>query len=762
MLTRSFPPFPTVIWQESQLLTDEMRELLAGVTRATINDLEEKTPFGATARARGDATAEYRWLHLRGSAHSTSLLRNMMNLAEEAASSLDSVELCPTSSLDAQADSNAEDLSNIMLRAQNIAQLPKKSTPEPAAAKGSKSKGLTAYNANSPFSWSTYLKSAEPNSPDAVIAPTPQRRKGANASENSIKATSPPPSQASPGPVPTPNGTKASATGKSTSNAPLSTHHRKLSASEMATFGMLPLEDEYTLLRCPTCQRILMEHIYLTHTARCRTILQHAEIAAPQIEAQKLAPTPPPGSEFGTKTTFNAYNTQPTSMNSFAPQGTAQAKVQISRSSTPKSQSPAPRQAASYTPPPQQPHQQLVYQQSNSTSFNNAAPPQMQPKMGFGVHPRSQSQPTLSSSSSPAQNTNTNARYSQATSMNLTHASPLTNNRTQSPTTSFSNPPRPTAPSATSYAPNSSLANAPHHYQATSTPQASPMRVSQGSQNPAPGAYVSSPGGSILVTSPRAGLRASVGTTGSPPGAVQGQTYTYLVNGQPTYSGNTSNATSSPMVHSSSPQPRNTAKRGREDSIMGHEQPIAVRPTPNDELYAANTQFSPKRVSYGVPPSGPSPSRSINSGRNSTPPTSNMPGVTSQPVNRTAYPTHNIQTAPPKRGVAASGPSKRPAPAPNTHQVMPMHVQLNYNTAPSQGNWAPSNNAPNSTYPMYRPAPQQVVAPPPPVQNDMHEAYNSPFALAAPTLDPDYAMFVDDFGADGSFFPPASADDPFR
>lgn len=703
-------------------MTEEMRELLAGVTRSTITDLEERSPFGANARARGDVTAEQRWLHLRGSSHSTSLLRSMMLVAEEVSSRVDgpSPSFSSTSPPPKPSSTNdsAEDLSTIMQRAHNSTNGIKKSTPEPATVTKSKSKS----NVNSspipsgPFSWTTYLKSSDVEVLEPAVGATTTRRKSAGAN-----AESSPSARSSSGGSTSPPPTNRVLKTASKSEKSSSTMHRRLGRNEMNTFGLIPLEDTPRLLQCRTCQRILMDHVYTSHTSKCRytpPVKQEPVVIESHIRSSS---TPPPTSETAKKAPFNvsmvpstSYSPLPTTA-ATPPPGLA--KVSNGRPSI--KQSAASRQAQA------------------SSSPSDAYPKQTSAPKTITV--RTHSANALNGASQPV----------PVAPANIPVATPQARTYVQVVSQGVMTAPTPVRVAA----------SGPRSV----SPQTPPTRPSPVVTN-----YTPPNGSVVMVTSPRSGLKASVGqsVTTPPTAPLPSNTVRY----QTQYQANTPSPGTTSMNHSpptastaanvgnygpytSVTTPvqsgaRAPAKRARQENV-----PSAGSPPSNAYQVSPDGTYSSKRVSYGVPsipPPGPSPSRSINASRNAAP----------SPTYAAAAARASFTTTPTKSIIAPSpGPSKRPplaSPTPVHAQYLPSNSQpMNWVRTASMAPLTGSSHGP-SFAPTFSSLPAANYQLPP---SDAPEEFVSPAAFQGSNtnMDPDYAMFTD--VETNSYFPPSSADD---
>lgn len=685
-------------------MTEEMRELLSGVTRSAITDLEERSPFGPTARARGDVTAEQRWLYLRGSSHSTSLLRSMMMVAEEVASRVDG----PTSTFSATSprakptstNDSAEDLSTIFQRSQNSPNGTKKSASDSPVSNKSKSKtnATSASVPSGPFSWTAYLKSADVESPEPTVGATTTRRKSAGATNDLAGASrSPPPGSSSPPPA------SRSSKGASKPDRASSTMHRRLGRDEMKTFGLMPLEDTPRLLQCPTCQRILMDHIYTKHTSNCRYIPPVKPEPVRIEPVARQSSTPPPSAVDAIKRSASANSLPITSY------------------------SPLPTTTA--TPPP-----------------GLAKVPNGRPTIKQSAARQAQSGPIVIESKQSH-----TAKPTARTNVTVTAAVP-------SPASVAAYPPRNYTQAAA--VPTTTAVSTPvrvNQAHPNASPQTPPARAS-----PASPPYTSPTGGVVMVTSPRSGLRASIGQSGVPTSAAalppnapryQPQYYntsppqaTSSINISPTSAGYAPPYLASGVpIQSGSRAP---AKRARQETL-----PVAGSPSTVTYSMNQDATYASKRVSYGVPPPGPSPSRSINASRNASPaPTY---AAAAARATFTTTPTKSIMTP-------SAGPSKRPplaSPTPVHAQHMPSAAQpMNWVRTASMAPLTGNSNGP-SFAPTYSSLPATPYQAP---QNEPTEEFVSPAAFqgTANVIDPDYAIFADDTDSN-SYFPPTSADDLF-
>lgn len=713
-LTPCFPLFHVVIQQESQLLTEEMRELLSGVTRSAITDLEERSPFGPSARARGDVTAEQRWLYLRGSSHSTSLLRSMMMVAEEVAARVDG----PSSTFSATSprakpsstNDSAEDLSVIFQRSQNSTNGAKKSASDSPVSNKSKSKS-NATSASAPsgtFSWTSYLKSADVDTPEPAVGATTTRRKSAGATNDVAGASrSPPPGSSSPPPA-----SRSNKTGTRNERSS-STMHRRLGRDEMKTFGLVPLDDTPRLLQCPTCQRILMDHIYTSHTLSCRYI---PPVKPEPVRIEPVArqtSTPPPSAVDAIKRSASVNSLPVTSY------------------------SPLPTTTA--TPPPG-----LAKVSNGRPTIKQSAARQAQSgPIVIDTKQAHSAKPTATARSS---------------TQNVTVAA-----STAPPASVAAYPPRSyaqvaSAPSAAAV-PAAVTPVCANQTNSNASPQTPPARASPASQP------YSSPNGSVvMVTSPRSGLKASIGQSVAPssaaalpPTAPRYQTPYYNTSPpQATTSTNVSPTSASyapPYLANGVPvqtASRPPAKRSRQETLPAvGSSPIATYSMNQDPAYAS------KRVSYGVPPPGPSPSRSINASRNASP----APAYAAAAARATftTTPTKSIM-------VPSAGPSKRPplaSPTPVHAQHMPSSAQpMNWVRTASMAPTLTGNSNGPSFAPTFSSLPAASYQVP---QNEPVEEFVSPAAFQGTVnvIDPDYAMFAEDSSDANSYFPPTSADDLF-
>lgn len=618
----------------------------------------------------------------------------------------------------------AEDLSDIMIRAQNSASTSKRAPSESSTSSKSKTKSnsTSASSSASPFSWSSYLKPCDLDILETSPGATTTRRKSAGSSSETSTPTRPSSATNS-----SQSNSNKNIKAASKSESPSSALHRRLGREEMKIFGLIPLEDKQRLLQCPTCQRILMDHAYTSHTSKCRYI---APVKPEPVKFESLAKqssTPPPNSDTAKKTP-STINLVPTT-----------------------SYSPMPTTAA--TPPPalaKASNGRPTIKQSASASRQASSP-----------------HITVDTSSKQTQATQPIVRAS-STGSATSLASKATSRESyppQSVTTIYAPP---SYAQASTAAPNNmvtpvrSATNSLTH----SLPQSPPARAS-----PASPPYHSPPGTVVMVTSPRSGLKASIGPAqNTPTYRRSADTYTmYSTPPNQPLAGTTVNQSinASRTLTSSQVTPPSTSINGsvassRASAKRTREDPHTISPTnaiqqrSNEDLYSPG--FTPqKRVSYGVPPLGPSPSRSINSSRNSAPSPSASPAAHGNRVSFTTTPTKSVM-------VTSPGPSKRPplaSPTPVHAQHLPSNSQpMNWVRTASMAPLPAASHGP-SYAPTFSTLPSsnsyQMAT-----TTESNENFISPSALQGNSngMDPDYAMFAE--VESNSYFPPAAADDIFR
>lgn len=441
-----------------------MKQLLAPATTAILEDANKECPFGAAARSKGDITAEERWVHLRGSIHSASLLQQMMDIAQDVR---DSFDLNSTPSINAPQRTSGVSLQHLMDRARIASyqlrrvQLESEAVAQPKAEKsGEISQDLNKLSqpqqAMVTFSWDAFLK---PGCYPPEIPPTPvvyevrssSRRRGTASESNSGSTTTlGSPSSASPHRHAQMNGNRQVA----------DTRHRPLGSTEMKRYGLLPLEDDRNLRQCQVCKRVLLETVFATHAMQCKEAMRRT--------LEGIDPNVPRGASISpSENVRNVTSTTNTTMSQTTPQPIARA---------------ASNEGISV-----QPQRPPVLPRSNSASpvpAQSQFPSNQPPRSGFGPHPSSAAARPIPVATPPPTGANPSAKLPSPTLVPTSagNISPAARGAPITVTTQFGN----TAPSG----------------QVTPTKSPTTPR-SINSMNKS--------GGIVLVGSPRMGLKSSIG-----------------------------------------------------------------------------------------------------------------------------------------------------------------------------------------------------------------------------------------------------------
>ena len=491
-LTRFRYPFSLELTSERQTLTVDMKELLAPATNLILDDDNRECPFGPSARSRGDISAEERWVHLRGSIHSASLLEQMMDIAQDVRDTMDhdstppphSTPPLPTLSLQSLMDRAR--IASLQLRRVQLeheaTEAQKSERPSEISqdfdklSPSAQQQQLMMVN----FSWDSFLKpgcysSESPSNDEEYQYIGHDRRRGIHSeSDSGSNTTLGSPSSVSPHHIQSQN----IHTHLSQRYAAADAKHRPLGRNEMKRYGLLPLEDDRNLRQCHFCKRVLLEPVFAIHAVQCKESMRRTMEGAYEPNAQRASPSP------------NNDNTRHLTAisNTMIPQAHPQA---ISR-------------AASNDGIPTQPQRGPSVTRSNSSSpipTSIAQTSNSTPKTGFGPHPSSVSRP----SPSPA--------------------SPLPSsvlNPTPKPSISSTTP---IISGSTSSASRNGPTSAPIQVVSPAPMSTSPEPVTPTKSPTTPRSInsMNKSGGIVLVGSPRAGLKSSVGQSSllSTSGALQ-------------------------------------------------------------------------------------------------------------------------------------------------------------------------------------------------------------------------------------------------
>jgi hypothetical protein len=549
--------------RDNEILTDELKELLAGATRSVLEDVDERSPFGASARDRGDVTAEERWIHLRGSAHSASLLRKVVEMAEELqnSSEFENSDLLPSSS--SSTNEKPLNLKNLMDSARIASQYLQQVQLKPMA-KGRTTSAKSQISTKSttteisPFSWSDFLVHPpslleDPHNHNNIgINSVNQKPNGSETNSDSNTTRN------------TPNGgspmEKRSTTTSSSYDMCDSTLHRKLEREDMKMFGLVPLEDERSFKQCPYCSRTLLIHALVGHMNKCR---DSKRIGANNGISQKSSST---NSSDALAPTIKPNNAPFTSSSQQPVVSAAEAK-----------------QTQKIVPPPTTPYSTPVPHQVNQTQQHVSSPAYSASPPGFGPHPTAAAV----------------QRYSFNSPVHSPPPSTIIQNPTSNNVVSTQNSNKKSASSGRNgKSTNQSIASPPpSSLPHTPTHVASPPGV----------VSLTGSGGIVMMTSPRAGLKSSIGFSSLSSSLSHSSTPNHP--NQPLQSHNhTYSPTVTPQtipLNVSTPGPLPRSSRSTQGGLKRSHPEMQQNDLRTSQDFGEGETIenqSGKRISYGIPP----------------------------------------------------------------------------------------------------------------------------------------------------------------